>query len=98
MVPGTIVAFGGSTAPAGWVLCDGRAVSRATFALLFAVIGTQWGTGDGLTTFNVPDLRGRLLTNLKAGTGSDSDTAKRVSGDGANEDGNSSSASWIIKT
>jgi microcystin-dependent protein len=95
MVPGTIVAFGGSTAPEGWLPCDGRAVSRATFALLFAVIGTRWGTGDGSTTFNVPDLRERVLTTLKTGTGSRSGAAAPVPDDDSDEGKN---ASWIIKT
>lgn len=48
-----------STAPTGWLLCDGSAVSRTTYAALFAAIGTSYGTGDGSTTFNLPDLRGR---------------------------------------
>ena len=55
--PGSIVAFGGSMAPSGWISCDGTAVSRTTYAALFAAIGTAWGTGDGTTTFNLPDLR-----------------------------------------
>lgn len=49
------------TAPAGWLLCDGSAVSRTTYAGLFAVIGTWYGVGDGSTTFNLPDLRGRVV-------------------------------------
>lgn len=49
-----------STAPAGWLMCYGQAVSRTTYALLFTAIGTTYGTGDGSTTFNVPDLRGRV--------------------------------------
>ena len=57
--PGAIMAFGGSAAPAGWLLCDGSAVSRTTFAALFAAISTAYGSGDGSTTFNLPDLRGR---------------------------------------
>jgi hypothetical protein len=60
MVTGTIVAFGGGIAPSGWVLCDGSAVSRMDFADLFTTIGTRFGIGDGTTTFNVPDLRGRF--------------------------------------
>lgn len=56
---GTIASFGGGSAPTGWLLCDGSAVSRTTYAALFAVIGTTFGTGDGSTTFNVPDLRDR---------------------------------------
>ena len=54
---GAILAFGGSSAPAGWLLCQGQAISRTTYAALFAVIGTAFGAGDGSTTFNVPDLR-----------------------------------------
>ena len=54
---GTISPFGGSVIPKGYLLCNGQAVSRTTYAELFAVIGTAYGTGDGSTTFNVPDLR-----------------------------------------
>lgn len=56
---GAYLPFGGTTAPSGFLLCDGTAVSRTTYSALFAVIGTAYGTGDGATTFNVPDLRGR---------------------------------------
>jgi microcystin-dependent protein len=56
---GTIVAFGNTTPPAGWLTCNDQAVSRTTYARLFAVIGTTYGTGDGSSTFNVPDLRDR---------------------------------------
>lgn len=48
------------TAPTGWLLCNGDAVSRSTYADLFAVIGTTYGSGNGSTTFNVPDFRGRV--------------------------------------
>lgn len=57
---GTVLPFAGSAAPTDWLLCYGQAVSRATYANLFAVIGTTYGAGDGSTTFNVPDLRGRV--------------------------------------
>tara|TARA_Y100001972_G_scaffold123351_1_gene170470 strand:- start:703 stop:1587 length:885 start_codon:yes stop_codon:yes gene_type:complete len=57
---GTIVAFGNSTAPGGWLACNDQAVSRTTFARLFAVIGTSFGAGDGASNFNVPDLRDRV--------------------------------------
>ena len=56
---GTVIDYAGGTAPGGWLLCYGQAVSRTTYALLFTAIGTTWGVGDGVTTFNVPDLRGR---------------------------------------
>ncbi|HEX5676413.1 MAG TPA: phage tail protein, partial [Alcanivorax sp.] len=46
--------------PNGWLFCDGRAVSRTTYAALFTAIGTKYGAGDGSTTFNLPDLRGRV--------------------------------------
>lgn len=60
MIPtGTILAFGGTDAPNGYLLCDGHAVSRVDFDDLFAVIGTAFGAGDGSTTFDLPDLRGR---------------------------------------
>lgn len=56
---GVVVPFAGSSAPAGWLLCYGQAVSRTNYAALFTVIGTVFGSGDGSTTFNLPDLRGR---------------------------------------
>ncbi len=68
---GGTIAYGGSSAPAGWLLCDGSAVSRTTYAVLFAIVGTTFGAGDGSTTFNLPDLRGRFpLGKATAGTGS----------------------------
>lgn len=59
---GAMVPFGGAEAsvPAGYLICGGQAVSRTTYAALFAVIGTAYGVGDGATTFNVPDKRGRV--------------------------------------
>lgn len=56
---GMIADFAGPTAPDGWLICDGRAVSRTTYSALFAVIGTYWGTGDGSTTFALPPTTGR---------------------------------------
>lgn len=58
---GVMLPFGGATAPGGWLLCAGQAVSRTTYAALFTAIGTLYGVGDGSTTFNVPDLRDRVL-------------------------------------
>lgn len=55
---GAITIFGGTTAPNGWLICDGSEVSRTTYADLFAVIGTTYGSGDGATTFKLPDIRG----------------------------------------
>lgn len=58
--PGIIVPYAGSTAPVGWSLCDGSTLSRTTFSLLFAAIGTSFGSGDGSTTFHKPNLKGRI--------------------------------------
>lgn len=60
MIAGSIFMFAGSTAPSGYLMCDGSAVSRTTYSNLFAAIGTRYGTGDGSTTFNLPDLSGRV--------------------------------------
>lgn len=57
---GAIQAYGGSSAPTGYLLCDGSAVSRSTYADLFTAIGTTYGAGDGSTTFNIPNLKGRV--------------------------------------
>ena len=57
---GIIIPFAGSSIPAGFLLCNGAAVSRTTYAKLFNVIGTTWGAGDGSTTFKLPDARGRF--------------------------------------
>lgn len=68
---GAVLPFAGTTPPAGFLLCDGSAVNRATFQRLFAVIGTTYGIGDGSTTFDLPDLRQRFLLGLATtGTGS----------------------------
>lgn len=62
---GTIQQFAGSAAPStDWLLCDGSAISRTFYAALFAVIGTTYGGGDGSTTFNLPDLRGRIAVGF----------------------------------
>lgn len=58
LVPtGTVMPFGGTSSPSGFLLCDGAPQSRTTYANLFAVVGTKYGAGDGSTTFNMPDLR-----------------------------------------
>lgn len=63
---GSINLFAGAAAPAGFLLCDGSAISRATYAALFAVIGTTYGAGDGTTTFNLPNLKGKVPVGLDA--------------------------------
>lgn len=65
---GAIMPYGGATAPSGWLLCQGQAISRTNYSDLFNAIGTAFGTGDGSTTFNIPDLRGEFLRG--AGTNS----------------------------
>lgn len=66
---GTIFSYGGSSAPNGYILCDGRAVSRTTYSELYGVIGTRYGSGDGSTTFNIPDLSGKIAVGYKSGDG-----------------------------
>jgi microcystin-dependent protein len=61
---GALLPYTNAAAPTGFLLCDGAAVSRTTYAALFAVCGTTYGIGNGSTTFNVPDLRGRLPTGV----------------------------------
>ena len=58
---GTVLHSARTTAPSGWFVCDGSAVSRTTYARLFSAIGTTFGTGDGSTTFNLPDLRDEFI-------------------------------------
>lgn len=72
---GAIQAFAMSTAPSGWLECNGSAVSRATYSALFAALGTTWGAGDGSTTFNLPDFRGYFLRGWDHGAGVDSGRA-----------------------
>ena len=74
---GTILPYGGTFAPAGFLLCNGQAVSRTTYADLYTAIGTAFGSGNGSTTFNVPDLRGRFLRGVDGGVGRDPDRATR---------------------
>lgn len=63
---GSILMYGAAAAPTGYLLCNGAAVSRATYADLFAAIGTTYGAGDGSTTFNVPDFVGRVPVGLSS--------------------------------
>jgi phage-related tail fiber protein len=72
---GMIAPFAMSTAPTGWLECDGSAVSRTTYSDLFAALSTTHGVGDGSTTFNVPDLRGEFIRGWDNGRGVDSGRA-----------------------
>lgn len=69
---GAVAHFARSTAPSGWIKANGAAVSRTTYAALFAAIGTTFGTGDGSTTFQLPDLRAEFIRGLDDGRGVDS--------------------------
>jgi len=70
---GTVNDYAGGTAPSGWLICDGSAVSRTTYAGLFTAISTTYGVGDGSTTFNLPDLRGRVTVGKATGGHADVD-------------------------
>lgn len=78
---GSVIAWSGSTAPSGWLLCQGQEINRNTYAALFAITLTTYGLGDGSDTFNIPDLRGRMLsmvgTNISLG---DTTTGQFASG------------------
>ncbi len=69
---GTVNSYAGSSAPQGWLICNGAAISRTTYADLFAIVGTTYGVGDGSTTFNIPDLRGEFIRGFDGGRGIDS--------------------------
>lgn len=79
---GMIAMFPSDTMPTGWLTCAGQAVSRSTYAALFAVFGTTFGVGDGSTTFNLPDARGRVAVGSGTGTGL---TARAVGAVGGKE-------------
>ncbi|NRD18947.1 tail fiber protein [Winogradskyella eckloniae] len=84
---GAIFAFPMATPPASYLVCDGSAISRTTYSELFTVLGTTYGAGDGSTTFNLPDYRGKFLRGLDNGSGNDPDAASRQDrGDGTTGD------------
>ena len=62
------MAFAMNAAPTGWLICDGLAISRTTYASLFSAIGTLWGVGDGSTSFNLPNLNAAFLRGSGSGT------------------------------
>jgi microcystin-dependent protein len=83
LVPvGTVVAFAGSSAPEGWLLCDGSAVSRSTYANLWVTLSSTYGNGDGATTFNLPNAKGRSVVGAGTGLGL---TARTVADTGGAE-------------
>ena len=92
---GAILPFGSDTIPENWLLCDGRAVSRTDYMQLFNTIGTTFGTGDGFTTFNLPDLRDRVPVG-KDTTDTDFDTLGKTSGAKSNTyNFNHTHAQWL---
>lgn len=78
---GVVQAFAGTTAPPGYLMCDGAAVSRSAYAVLFSVIGTTYGAGDGVTTFRLPDLRGRVPMGAGQGSGLSARSAGQTLGE-----------------
>ncbi len=79
---GTILPFGGTSAPSGWLSCDGTAISRTTYSGLFAVLGTTWGVGNGTTTFNLPNLPRHTLVGVGgSGTATLSNTVGSTGGE-----------------
>lgn len=98
---GTVIAFGvnvdpsdPSALPPGWLFCDGSAVSRTTYAALFAAIGTAHGDGDGESTFALPDYRGRFMRGVDGGAGRDPGAGNRHA---AQAGGNSNDAVGSIE-
>ena len=84
---GSILMWAASTPPTGWLECDGSAVSRSTYATLFGLISDDYGAGNGTTTFNLPDLRGRFVRGWDHGAGTDPNAASRTDrGDGTTGD------------
>ncbi|MCW3478957.1 tail fiber protein [Neisseriaceae bacterium JH1-16] len=72
---GEVCHYAGASVPVGWLKANGAAVSRSTYAALFAALGTQFGAGDGVNTFNLPDLRGEFLRALDDGRSVDAGRA-----------------------
>ena len=84
---GTEALWATATAPTGWLEENGAAISRTTYADLYAVIGTTYGVGDGSSTFNLPDARGEFIRGWAHGSANDADRASRTSrGDGTTGD------------
>jgi microcystin-dependent protein len=77
---GEVKIYAGTSAPAGWLFCYGQAISRTTYAALFAILSTTYGAGDGSTTFNVPDLRGRVVAGQDDMGGSSANRLTGVTG------------------
>lgn len=96
---GAVTDFAGATAPSGWLLCYGQAISRTTYSELFAAIGTTYGAGNGSTTYNLPDLRGMVTAGKDNMGGSTRGalTSSTISG-GATTLGNSAVSEGVTLT
>lgn len=88
MPSGVILPFGGNTPPNGWLLCDGSTISRTVYADLFQAIGTAHGRGDGSTTFNLPDFRGRFMRGVDGTANRDPDKTTRTAANPGGNTGN----------
>jgi hypothetical protein len=77
---GTVSAFAGDATkiPAGWLLCDGREISRSEYSALYNAIGAAWGHGNNSTTFNLPDMRGLFLRGVSGNSNNDADAGNRT--------------------
>lgn len=91
---GTVIYYAAATPPAGYLKCDGSAVSRTAYSALFAVIGTTYGAGDGSTTFQLPDLRAEFLRGYDDGRGIDTDRVFGSSQEGTQLYLGSFNATW----
>lgn len=85
---GSVITFAGSVCPTGYILADGSAISRTTYGDLFTVIGKSHGVGNGSTTFNLPDYRGRFLRGVDGTAGNDPDKTSRVAMNAGGTTGN----------
>lgn len=85
MPSGTVLPYAGSTAPTGFLMADGSAVDRTTYATLFGVVGTTYGAGNGTTTFNLPDMRGRVAMGAGTAVGAAGATAHALGAAGGEE-------------
>ena len=77
---GALMYYATTNIPSGWLFCDGSAVTRATYASLYSAIGTTYGSGDGSTTFNLPDLRGQFIRSWAGSTSTEAVVTGSISG------------------
>jgi microcystin-dependent protein len=95
MPVGTVVDYAGSSAPSKWLLCYGQAINRTTYSALFSALGTTYGVGDGSSTFNIPDLRGRVIAGKDDMGGS---SGNRLTGQSGGLNGDTLGASGGVET